>query len=115
MEGQWLWKGSMERRVANGVCFIMWRTGTLNHNPHPDIFDCPREVEDNGEWYYQMRQEEGEKGLLEWALSTENTRIWIEPIIGSSRFYSWGQGVKKRLHVCDFDSQRFHGAHDFQT
>ncbi|MBT2765785.1 hypothetical protein [Paenibacillus sp. ISL-20] len=43
----------------------------MNYNPHPDIFDCPREVEDNGEWYYQMRQEEGEKGLLEWAYPTD--------------------------------------------
>ncbi|MFB4324595.1 hypothetical protein RB298_19835 [Priestia sp. BR_2] len=45
----------------------------MNYNPHPDFSDCNDEVEDNGEWYYQMRQEEGEKGLLEWALSNRST------------------------------------------
>lgn len=61
------------RHVANGVCFKCGGTGTLNYNPHPDFSDCSDEVEDNGEWYYQMRQEEGEKGLLEWALSNRST------------------------------------------
>jgi hypothetical protein len=52
------------KHIENGRCFKCGGVGKLKYNPRPNIPEITNE--DNGEWFYNDRIAEGERGLLEW-------------------------------------------------